>query len=133
MIGVSLLKDDDIYFRISPAVAHIVTGIIVFIFVYIMKQSILVDMMEKYQLFELCDRAMELLNKPDMSFFIRLIFEELGKHLPFWLLFHGILVWIVAVKCNKWWWLASYLGGFFIISIVGLLFIIVQVLRDVQI
>jgi len=115
-IGLSIYKQNDIFFKLQGPLISLVTALGIWGAYLFLNKSLLVDMTEKYFGINKLAEMNPHLNKETL----RQMLYRINLHLPIWLVIHALLTIGAAFKTNKWVWAAIRVPGFYLILFVGM-------------
>jgi intracellular septation protein len=116
--GISIKKNNDLFFKLQPAFLGLFFALSFFFFYYVLDKPIFNFMMEKY-----FNNNVEMFLKGRIprEYFMRLL-NVLSRDLGWWILGHAALTAYAAVKLSKWWWFFIRVPAFYIILIIAMMF-----------
>lgn len=113
-VFLSVKTDNDIYFKLQPAILGWILCGVFFFFYYVLDRPLLSEMFHKYN----GESFQEMLGQTIDPKFIGLYMKILSRDLGWLFLLHGSLTAFAAFKLNKWWWFAIRVPGLYILMIV---------------
>ncbi|MBE7412447.1 MAG: septation protein IspZ [Leptospiraceae bacterium] len=118
LIGVavflSLKTENDIYFKLQPAILGWILALVFFFFYYVLNRFLLNEMFHKY----MGDSFQNILEQTTDPEFLENYLKLLSKYMGWLFFIHGTLTGYAAFKLNKWWWFIIRVPGLYILMIV---------------
>jgi len=108
----SVKKDNDLYYKLHPAILHGFFACAFFVFYYILDKPLLNYLINKYagnRLDGLFD------NQLVSKHFLLAYIKALSRDMSWWLLLHALLTAFAAWRLSKWWWLVISVPGLILI------------------
>jgi intracellular septation protein A len=114
--GLSIKKNNDVYFKLQPAILGFFFAASFFFFYYFLDKPIFNFMIEKY-----FNNDVEpfLHNRVPKGYFLELM-RVLSRDLGWWILAHALLTAYAAFRMSKWWWFAIRVPFFYVIIFIAM-------------
>lgn len=112
----SIKKNNDLYFKLQPAVLGFFFAMSFFFFYYVLHKPLFNFMIDKY-----LDNNIEPLlhgriRKEDFMEIMRVMSRDLG----WWILGHACLTAYAAIRLSKWWWFVIRVPFFYILLFIAM-------------
>ncbi len=110
-VFLSLKTDNDIYFKLQPAILGWILCGIFFFFYFVLGRPLLSEMFHKYMGTSIQEMLGQNINQDFLDRYLKILSRDMG-----WLfLIHGSLTAFAALKMSKWWWFAIRVPGLYIL------------------